>query len=281
MTYTDALSIFESEWVMTLVCALVCALFGAWIGKFLALTVHYLPPILLEGCDKGREPADIIKWFFQRPFCWKCKHSLAWKEYVPLVRYWISRAECPHCHHPIDRKVPLLEWGIALLFGISAYLVPIGPELLFVWIASCLLICCFITDYEYQILPDQLTISLVWVGLIGSLNPIFIPPDEAILGAVFGYAIFWSFNSIYRSFRGFEGIYPGDFKLNAGIGACVGCKLLVGILIVAMVSLVVFTFFQTLYVQKKITADYFYKEIAYACFASTVAIGALFCLLLG
>lgn len=265
----------------TLLTVLLSTLIGAFVGKFLAMTTHFLPPILLEGCDKGREPADIIKWFFQKPFCWHCRQALTWKEYVPLVGFWLSKGKCPHCQEPLGLKIPILEWGVALLFGLSSFFVPLGPEIIFVWVASCFLICCFITDYEYQILPDQLTMSLVWVGLIGSLYPVFIGPQEAIMGAIIGYTIFWGFNYLYSRVRGFDGIYPGDFKLNAGIGACVGYKLLIPILIVSMASLLVITFLQTLYTQRRITADYFYKEIAYACFTSVVAAAALYLLLLG
>ncbi|MDP1834749.1 MAG: A24 family peptidase [Chlamydiales bacterium] len=264
----------------TLLTVLLCAILGAYVGKFMAITTHFLPTILLEGCEEGREPADIFKWFLQKPFCWQCQAPVPWKEYVPFAGYWIAKGQHSPCQHTIDKYVPILECGIAILFGLTSLLVPFGPELVFVWIASCLLICCFITDFEHQILPDQITLTLVWVGLIGSLYPIFITTHEAIIGAVFGYAVFFGFNWVYRFFRGFEGIYPGDFKLNAGIGACVGWKFLFMILLAAMTLLVVVTFCQALYARKN-AAEFLYGEVPYACFAATVAAIALFMLLLG
>lgn len=242
----------------------------------MAITVHYLPEILLEGCDKGREPNDIFKLFFQKSLCWQCQKKCFWNESIPILGYFLSKGTCPYCRQKLVLKSIFLEIGIALLFAISVLVFGISAPLLFVLAASCLLICCFITDYEYGILPDQFTLTLVWVGLIGSLIPIFIPPQSAIIGAVGGYGIFWIFNAIYRCIRGVDGMYPGDFKLNAGIGACVGLNRLLPILAISFLLMIAITLIQLLVLKRKTDTDYLNKEVAYACFASIVAIAAFY-----
>jgi len=241
---------------MVVIYALLAACLGAFIGKLMAITVNYLPQILLEGCDKGREPTDIFRWFFQKPFCL-------------------------HCQYSTGRRALLLEMGVALLFGITALFFPIDFPLVFVWAASCLLICCCITDFEHGILPDQLTLALVWVGLLGSLYPVFVTPQEAIIGATGGYAFFWVFNAIYHYVRHLDGMYPGDFKLNAGIGACIGFQLLVPVFIVSLLLLIATAALKILCIKKESYVTFLQTEIAYACFISVTALFVIYYKLAG
>lgn len=266
---------------MIFLSALLAVCIGAFVGKFMAITVHYLPQILLEGCDKGREPRDIFKWFFQKPLCLNCHHDISWLENMPIAGYLITKGKCPHCQHASGRQVFWLELGVALLFGVTALIFGLDAAALFVLVATCLLICCFITDFEYGILPDQFTLSLIWVGLIGSLNPIFIPPQEAILGAIGGYLVFWAINEIYRYFRNFDGMFPGDFKLNAGLGACIGFKLLLPVLVISLLLLVVVAIMRILWLQRLPEAGDMHKEIAYACYVTIVAVMVLYLKLSG
>lgn len=231
--------------MLTLINVLFVAFIGFYAGKFMGMTVRYLPEILLEGDEEGREPREIIGWFFQKSFSLKF-------------------------------NVLPFEVGFASLCAISTLFFEVDASLIFVLIVSWLLICCFITDYQHGILPDQLTLSLVWVGLIGSLFPIFVTPSEAIIGAVGGYGIFWIFNVIYRYFKGQEGMFPGDFKLNAGIGACVGFNVLVPILIASMLLLLAVTFIQYLLRDKKKESNYLSREVPYACFVSVVILAVVY-----
>jgi prepilin signal peptidase PulO-like enzyme (type II secretory pathway) len=231
--------------VIPLLNAFLSGIVGFYVGRLMAMTVHYLPLILLEGCDQGREPRDIFTWFLQRK-------------------------------NITDIKLAPFQWGIALLFGLSTLLFGVSIPVLFVLVVSCLLICCFFTDYEHGILPDQLTLTLVWIGLIGSLNPVFVYPSEAILGAVGGYGIFWMFNELFRYFRHQEGMYPGDFKLNAGIGACIGFKFLIPVLIISFVLLIVVTLGQHLFRKEKGNTSFFSREVPYACFVTVIIFVAIF-----
>ena len=247
---------------------------GAFVGKFMGMIIFYLPQILLEGCEKGREPRDIFKWILEKPFCKSCKHPLSWMEAAPIAGYFFVNGKCLHCGFSLKRYF-LLELEMGLLFGLMLSF-PITPTMLFILLVTCLLICCFFTDFDYSILPDQLTLTLVWVGLIGSLFPIFLSPQEAIAGAVAGYGIFWMINEIYRYFRGREGMFPGDFKLNAGVGACIGIQLLFPVLAIALLLLIGFSLIKLIYFKKLSTLDFLKKEVAYGCYLSLVAIGTFY-----
>ncbi|MFQ5729187.1 MAG: prepilin peptidase [Waddliaceae bacterium] len=261
--------------------ALLATTLGAFVGKYLAMVVHYLPPMLLDETDKEKEPNDILKRFFQKPHCGNCQGAISWWDNAPIYGYLSLKGRCPLCNHPLGIKVLVLEVGTALLFGASVLFFPFDTTLFFVLIACCLLLCCFFTDFEHGILPDQFTISLVWLGLIGSLFPIFLTPKEAIMGAVGGYGILWFFNLIYSYLRGFEGMYPGDFKLNAGIGACVGLPWLFVILIISFIFLLAFTVLQFLFFKRTINKSILKQEAPYGCYSSIVTGVALYSILSG
>lgn len=170
----------------------------------------------------------------------------------------------------------IVELLLALLFGFLGFWLPFGPLLFFIPAVSFLLIGCFLTDLKAGLLLDQCTLGLVWIGLLASLFPLAATPEEAIIGAVLGYGVFWIFNVIYKYFRGFEGMYPGDFKLNAGIGACFGWKLLLPILLASLLLLLLCTAIWFLCFKRKKGVNYFYQEIPYGCFASLVSLIALY-----
>lgn len=265
---------------MSILTALLASCVGAYVGKFMAMIITYLPPILLEGCDKGREPRDIFKWFWQKPFCFNCKQSMPTKQGIPIVGYLSALQKCPKCKFSF-KKTFALEISIALLFGLLTLFFGLSASLVFVCTAICILICCFFTDYEYSILPDQLTLLLVWVGLVGSLFHIFLEPHQAILGAIAGYGIFWILNEIYYYFRHKVGMYPGDFKLNAGVGACIGIKLLLPTLVIAFILLIVTSLVQILSVKKPLEGSFLHKAVSYGCYLSVVAISVLLLLFFG
>jgi leader peptidase (prepilin peptidase)/N-methyltransferase len=227
--------------LLTLFFVLLASAIGFYAGRLLALTVNYLPPMLLAEEESDSEPRDILKFFF-------------------------------HKNYPTNFDKMPFQLGIALLFGLSALLFTVNAELIFVLIVSWIAIASFITDYQYGIIPNQFTLSLVWIGLVSSLFSIFCTPVDSILGAVSGYGMFWLFNEIYRYYRGQVGMYPGDFKLNAGIGACVGIKILIPIIICSLLLLIGVTFVQHQLTKKGQADNYLSKEVPYGCYVSVVLI---------
>jgi leader peptidase (prepilin peptidase) / N-methyltransferase len=227
---------------------LLSMLIGFFTGRFMIKATHTLPIYLLACCDEANNSCASVSYD-------EANNS---------------------CASPSKIKLVAGQVGVAVLFGISVLLFPLNISLLFVLSASCLLICCFITDYEHGILPDQFTYSLLWIGLIASLFPLFATPQEAIIGAAAGYGVFWLINFIYRYFRGFDGMYPGDFKLNAAIGACVGIKWLLPMMIISMTLLIFVTVIYMLCRRKSQKANVLHQEIPYGCYASSVTLALLF-----
>lgn len=247
---------------------------GSYVGKWVANVALFLPLILLDE-NHEKEPKDLARQFFKNSQCWSCQHSITWYEQLPIFGYFWTNGICRYCNQWLGYKCIIIEIGIGLFFGLTALWFPIGPTFIFLLLVGCLLVCCFLTDFIYAVLPDQLTLSLLWVGLMGSLHPVFVNSEEAIIGAFGGYAIFWAFNEIYRYLRHQEGMYPGDFKLNAAIGACVGFKWLLTIMGGTMALLILTSFFQLLVYKKMTLKNYLQKEVPYGCYASLVGLGAI------
>lgn len=228
---------------------IIGAIIGAVVGRFIAFATLELPKILMDENDE-REPRDLITQFFLS-----------------------KKSKQPH-----GKRFLILECITALLFGVTLAFFPLTVSTVFVLATSSLLIAAFITDYEHGILPDQITLTLLWLGLIGSLFPVFVTTKQAILGAVLGYGIFWGVNEIYKFFRGFDGMFPGDFKLNAAIGAIVGIRWLIPIILISFVLLVLISTVSYILRQRKIDVKLLHQESPYGCYSSitTIAVFYLF-----
>ncbi|MDD3529319.1 MAG: A24 family peptidase [Gallionellaceae bacterium] len=212
----------------------VAALLGLVVGSFLNVVIHRLP-IMLERqwhdqCAELRgEPVAATAPFnllLPRSACPACGHAIAWHENIPLLSYLWLRGRCAACGASIGWRYPLVELLAALLavavawrFGFTGQA---GFALILVW---TLLALAFI-DLDTQYLPDDLTLPLVWLGLLANLSGLFAPLAEAVIGAMAGYLIFWLVYHLFRRLTGKEGMGHGDFKLLAALGAWFGWTLL-------------------------------------------------------
>lgn len=259
--------------------ALVGAVLGAYVGSFLAAVIKFLPQIVLADPSEEREPKEVFHYFFRQANCPHCQQQPSAIGRLPIIGYFLQKRVCRGCRQPLEIRKAAIEAITAALFGAMLLFFPLSFSLIFVLFVFSVLICCFMTDYDYGILPDQLTLTLVWGGLIASLWPIFAPPGDAIIGAVGGYGIFWLFNLVYKYFRGFDGMYPGDFKLNAGLGACLGLHWLLIVLMLSFAAILFGAAVQFLFIRNAGGAAILYKEVPYGCY-STVISSAVFLLLL-
>ena len=191
------------------------AIISLIIGSFLNVVIYRMPITLFT------ENSSVNLWI-PRSFCPHCKEQIpAWHN-IPLISYIILNGKCHHCRKPISLKYPLVE-GLTLLCSLLvAYTLGLTPILLgalpFTWIIICL---AFI-DSEHQILPDALTLSLLWLGLI--LNAIYpmISLQNAVLSAAGGYLVLWIFMKLFYLVTGKIGMGHGDFKLFSAFGAWFG-----------------------------------------------------------
>jgi len=226
----------------------LCTLLGLFIGSFLNVVIHRLPVMMerewqAEAASlRGEEAAatPVFNLATPRSRCPHCGHSIGALENIPVVSYLVLRGRCRHCSAPIGARYPLIEVACAALSGFTALhfgygLAGVGA-LVFLWAMIAL---CFI-DLDTQLLPDSITLPLVWLGLLLNLSGTFTDISSAVVGAAAGYLALWSVFWLFKLTTGKEGMGYGDFKLLAAIGAWLGWQILpLTILLSSLVGAVV------------------------------------------
>ncbi len=226
---------------------LLSMIVGALIGSFLTMLVHRLPRMMernwraechqylqIETDKEKEERAENLA--FPGSHCPHCKHPLHWTDNIPILGYLINRGRCRYCGEPIHWRYLFLEL-LSVAVAITAA-VQFGPGLNamaamgFGWTLLALL---FI-DLEHQLLPDELTLPLLWSGLLLNQFSLFAPPAEALWGAVAGFLSLWIIFHLHRLLSGRSGMGRGDFKLFAALGGWCGWTVLPQILLIASVS---------------------------------------------
>ncbi|NML35168.1 prepilin peptidase [Paraburkholderia antibiotica] len=221
--------------------------FGLVIGSFLNVVVHRLP-IMLERAwraevseaadepppDDGL-PAHYNLWV-PRSACPHCGHVLRAWENLPVLSYLLLRGRCSACGTRVSLRYPLLEIAsAALATGALVVFGPTSMALAAFGLCAALLAMSAI-DIDTHLLPDSLTLPLLWAGLIVNFNGLFASLHDAVLGAIFGYLSLWAVHWLFRLVRGVEGMGYGDFKLLAALGAWLGWAALPQIVLIAAVS---------------------------------------------
>ena len=219
--------------------------FGLALGSFLNVVILRLPrrlewqwkrdsrEILGEPELYDPPPPGIV---VERSHCPHCKAALRWYENIPVLSWLALRGRCGHCHAPVSMQYPLVELVTMLLVLASVWRFGFGWQGFGAIVLSCFLVALAGIDLRTQLLPDQLTLPLMWLGLIASLENLFVVPKVAVLGAIAGYVSLWTVWWLFKQITGKEGMGHGDFKLLAAIGAWTGLK---GILPTILVSSIV------------------------------------------
>ena len=205
-------------------------LIGLVVGSFLNVVIHRIPVMLQRETenfiaierDEAAPHSGHYNLLFPRSACPACGHPLAAVENIPLVSWVWLRGRCRYCRAPISARYPLVEVMSALLSGWVVW--RLGSDvsglaaLLLVWTLLALAL----IDLDTQFLPDDLTLPLLWVGLLFNLSGTFTPLSDAVIGAAAGYLVLWLVYWGYRWVTGKEGMGYGDFKLLAALGAWLG-----------------------------------------------------------
>ena len=221
-------------------------LLGLVVGSFLNVVILRLPrrmhDELAQACTElqGETPEPLPNRWFGLDYlitppstCPKCGHGIRAWENIPIVSYLMLRARCSNCRTPISVRYPLVE---ALSGLLSLYVVlHFGPDLkaLSALILVWGLIALTVIDLDEQLLPDQLTLPLVWLGLVVNIDGMFTDLVSAVIGAAAGYLSLWLVFQVFRLLTGREGMGYGDFKLLAVFGAFLGWQLLPQIVLVS------------------------------------------------
>jgi len=217
---------------------------GLLIGSFLNVVIHRVPIMLerewREQCAwlDAAEPAPTAPYDLVKPrsACPHCGHPITWYENIPILSWLFLRGRCSACAMAISPRYPVVEALTGLLFGYVAW--RWGAT----WAtpAICLLLASLIAlafiDLDTRLLPDNLTLPLAWAGLLFNLEGGLVPLPDAVIGAIAGYLSLWSVYHLFKLITGKEGMGFGDFKLIAALGAWLGWKMLLPILLAASFS---------------------------------------------
>jgi leader peptidase (prepilin peptidase)/N-methyltransferase len=228
--------------------ALAAGLIGLVIGSFLNVVIHRLP-IMMERdwaaqCAelKGEAAPAVEPLSLARPRsrCPHCGHQITALENIPVISWLVLRGRCKACAAPISLRYPLVEALTGLLFGLAAWHFGFTAAGLGALILIAALLALTAIDFDTQLLPDDITLPLLWVGLTLNAFNVFTDLRSAVFGAMVGYLSLWSVYWLFKIFTGKEGMGYGDFKLLAALGAWLGWQMLpLTILLSSLVGAVV------------------------------------------
>lgn len=211
-----------------------CVILGLLVGSFLNVVVHRLPIMLerewrsqaAELAGKSAEQTEKYNLVLPRSRCPNCGHPISAIENIPLLSYLALRGRCRACAAPISPRYFAVELLSGILSGAVAWHFGYGWPLLGALILGWGLIALAAIDLEKQLLPDRITLFLLWAGLLFNVGHAFTDLRSAVIGAVTGYMSLWCVYHVFRGLTGKEGMGYGDFKLFALIGAWLGWQAL-------------------------------------------------------
>lgn len=234
----------------------VSVIFGLMVGSFLNVVIHRLPKIMEREWHnncldlQGQKIPELAQYTLARPrsACPNCGHKITALENIPVISYLFLKGRCSSCHANISIRYPLIEALTGMLIGLVSWKFGYTSTTLFAWVFCFALVSLTFIDFDTQLLPDDITLPLLWLGLLFNLNNGFTTLNAAVIGAIAGYMILWSIYWAFKLATGKEGMGYGDFKLLAAIGAWFGWQLLPAVILLSSVlgaiigiSLIVFT----------------------------------------
>jgi leader peptidase (prepilin peptidase)/N-methyltransferase len=222
---------------------LCAAVFGLAIGSFLNVVVHRLPKMMeaewraqcadLEG--RALDEKDVYNLWAPRSHCPSCSAPLRLIDNVPVVSYLALRGKCANCGARISPRYLIVEALTAVLSAAIAWRFGWTAAGMLALLFTFMLIALTFIDADTTLLPDSITLPLLWLGLLANTSGVFVPLQDAVLGAAAGYLILWSIYWLFKLTTGKEGMGYGDFKLLAALGAWMGWKMLLPIILISSV----------------------------------------------
>lgn len=218
----------------------VTFVFSLMIGSFLNVVIYRFPKMLEQGwkrecrefladelaknnTDKAEEVMTLSK---PSSSCPSCQHKIRFYENIPVISWLVLRGKCSQCRAKISFRYPLVESATAILSVVIAAHYGVTYTTLFLLILTWGLICLTLIDFDHMLLPDQITLPLLWLGLLVNIDGAIVPLNDSVIGAVAGYMSLFSVFWLFKLLTGKEGMGHGDFKLVAVFGAWIGWQLL-------------------------------------------------------
>lgn len=233
----------------------VITILGLLIGSFLNVVIYRLPAMMQrewqQQCDElnGKELKPIDDFTLSRPRsrCPKCQHEITALKNIPVLSYLALGGKCSQCKTAISARYPLIEAFTGLLSGLVAWQFGFDWSCLGALLLTWSLIALSFIDIDHQLLPDSITLPLMWLGIIFSFFAVYTDLNSSIIGAITGYLSLWLVYQGFKLVTGKEGMGYGDFKLLAALGAWLGWALLPTIVLLSSlvgaiigISLIVF-----------------------------------------
>jgi len=217
--------------------SLLGLIFGLLIGSFLNVVIHRLPVMMEkewreqaheflgseEEQDLASKPYNLV---FPNSHCPNCQHNIRPWENIPVISYLFLGGKCSSCKTHISLRYPIVEMLTGILTAVVVYKFGLTLTSLACCVLTWSLISLALIDYDTQLLPDNITLPLLWLGLIVNSFSLVAHFEYAFWGAVAGYLSLWSVNTLFRLVRGYDGMGYGDFKLLGALGAWMGWQAL-------------------------------------------------------
>lgn len=207
------------------------ALIGLLIGSFISMLTWRLPRLMTEDAKEQLKQISVT-----RSQCPRCKTSLPWYRLFPLFSWLALKGRCHACQHKISIRYPIIELTTMLTTLLVVWVYGPTPAGLFALIFIWFIITICVIDLEHFLILDNLSLPLLWIGLLINSQGFYTTPFEAIWGAAVGYLILWTVFHVFKLFTGKEGMGFGDFKLLAALGAWFGIESLPQIILIASLS---------------------------------------------
>ena len=214
--------------------SIALAILGLTVGSFLNVVIHRLPKIMERQWERecaefrGEDTAEATPYSLAFPgsHCPSCKAEITALQNIPVLSYLLLRGRCANCGLSIPIRYPLIELTTALVWVLCGLTFGVSNALAAAMLLTAVLLSLTAIDLDHQLLPDSLTLPLLWIGLLINMNATFVTLESAVLGAVFGYLSLWSVYWLFKVITGKEGMGYGDFKLLAALGAWFGVSAL-------------------------------------------------------
>lgn len=207
---------------------------GLVVGSFLNVVIHRLPKIMeqqwerdcAEFRDEDVPDATPYSLAFPGSHCPNCNAEISAAQNIPVLSYMFLKGRCANCSISIPIRYPLIELSTAIIWILCGLAFGVSNTLAAALLLTAVLISLTAIDLDHQLLPDSLTLPLLWIGLLINIDENFVTLESALLGAVFGYLCLWSVYWLFKIITGKEGMGYGDFKLLAALGAWFGLSAL-------------------------------------------------------
>ena len=223
----------------------ITAILGLCIGSFLNVVVYRLPLTLQKEWQSDCcslleiEPPEntsrhqVFNLLFPNSHCPHCDHNIRLWENIPVLSYLILKGKCSGCSQAISLRYPLVEFTTGALSVLVVYLMGFTLQSGLALVLTWALISLTLIDFDTQLLPDNITLPLLWLGLIANYYGVYTSLENALWGAIAGYLSLWSIFWLFKLITGKEGMGYGDFKLLAALGAWMGWQALPQIIILS------------------------------------------------